>query len=333
MASNVVRRMLEQGWLRVNTGGKHSGLLNAMYTAGLNDWFHEKVREVLATPVITHPNIADSSSRMRPLVIAGLVAEARAANEIFHRERAVSGGLTQHTTARSTPGWIFADTAYMVPPSQAILGNHALAFADLKGFHAMLAQDDGLLRHVFNAAVPESESYVGIDLWIDGTAWGRASGWWTAGVVDSLEVIPETAWDRELVAMYEKTVARLIECQDGGLWRATIDDPYSLIDTSATVMIGYALAKGYQLGLGGEPALKAAFAALEAVLGKHFDWRGAILRHQQFGPMIVNIPSPNPRYLDDGNAYGQGFLAALFALAADGVQVRDLGIRSLPAAA
>ena len=64
-----------------------------------------------------------------------------------------------------------------------------------------------------------------------------------------------------------------------------------------------------------------------------FDWRGAILRHQQFGPMIVNIPSPNPRYLDDGNAYGQGFLAALFALAADGVQVRDLGIRSLPAAA
>jgi rhamnogalacturonyl hydrolase YesR len=329
MGSSVVKRMLEQGWLRVNTGGKHSGLLNAMYTAGFKDWFHEKVQEVLAGPIISHPNIADSSSRMRPLVIAGKIAEARAANEIFHRERVVSGGVTQHTTARSTPGWVFADTAYMVPPSQAILGNHEFAFADLKGFHEMLAQEDGLLRHVFNAAVPEEESYVGIDLWIDGTAWGRASAWWVAGVVDCLEVIPEAKWDKKLVAMYEKTVKRLIECQDGGLWRATIDDPYSLIDTSATVMIGYALAKGYQLGLGGIEAEDAAFAALEAVLGQHFDWRTGILRHQQFGPMIVNIPSPNPRYLDHGNAYGQGFLAALYALTADGVRVRDLGLHSL----
>lgn len=333
MGSSIVKRMLEHGWLGVNTGGKHSGLLNAMYTAGLDSWFHEKVQEVLAGPVITHPNIADSSSRIRPLVLAGKIAEARAANEIFHRERVVSGGVTQHTTARSTLGWVFADTAYMVSPSQAIIGNHDLAFADLKGLHKILAQEDGLLRHVFNASVPVEESYVGIDLWIDGTAWGRASAWWVAGVVDSLEAIPELAWDRELVALYEKTVARLVECQDGGLWRSTIDDPYSLIDTSATVMIGYALAKGYQLGLGGEKAEKASFDALETVLRHHFDWRKAILRHQQFGPMIVNIPSPNPRYHNDGNAYGQGFLAALFALNADGVRVRDLGVRSLKSAA
>lgn len=329
MASSIVRRILEQGWPRVNTGGKHSGLLNAMHLAGFEDWFHEKVGEVLEGPVITHPNIADSSSRMRPLVMAGRIAEARSANEVFHRERVAAGGVTQHTTARSTPGWVFADTAYMVPPSQAILGNHDFAVADLKGIHRMLAQDDGLLRHVFNAGVPESESYVGIDLWIDGTAWGRASGWWMAGVVDCLEVIPESRWDRELVAMYEKTAARAIACQERGLWRATLDDSYSLVDTSATVMIGYALAKGHQLGVGGEAASKAAFAALEGVMRDHFDWETAILRHQQFGPMIVNIPSPNPRYLDDGNAYGQGFLAALFALTADGVRVRDRGVRSL----
>jgi len=304
-------------------------MLNAMHLTGLNDWFHEKVQDVLAAPIITHPNLADSSSRIRPLILAGKIAEARSANEIFHRERVVAGGVTQHTTARSTPGWVFADTAYMVPPSQAIVGRHDFAFAELKGFHKILAQEDGLLRHVFNAEVPESESYVGIDLWIDGTAWGRASAWWMAGVVDSLEVVPEVTWDRELIAMYEKTAARAIACQERGLWRATLDDPYSLIDTSATVMIGYSLAKGYQLGVGGEAANKASFAALEGVMRDHFDWKTATLRHQQFGPMIVNIPSPNPRYLDDGNAYGQAFLAALFALTADGVRVRDLAVRSL----
>jgi len=329
MGSGLVRRILERGWPGVNTGGKHSGMLNAMYLAGMHEWFQEKVQEILEGPVITHPNIADSSSRMRPLILAGKIDEARQANEIFHRERVAAGGLTQHTTARSTPGWVFADTAYMVPPSQAILGNHDFAVRELKGFHTMLAQPDGLLRHVFNAGVPEKESYVGIDLWIDGTAWGRASAWWLAGVVDCLEVVPEDRWDSQLLAMYRKTVARIIECQDRGLWRATIDDPYSLIDTSATVMIGYALAKGYQLGLGGEPALKASFLALEGVMRDHFDWETATLKHQQFGPMIVNVPSPNPRYVDDGNAYGQGFLAALLSLNADGVKVRDLGIRSL----
>lgn len=329
MGSSIVKRIVDHGWKGVNTGGKHSGLLNAMYTAGLRSGFDARVKEVLAGPVITHPNLADSSSRMRPLVLAGEVAQALAANEIFQRERMVAGGVTQHTTARSTHGWVFADTAYMVPPSQAILGNHDLATNDLKGIHRILAQPDGLLRHVFNASVTQEESYVELDLWIDGTAWGRANGWWMAGVVDSLEVIPEGSWDRNLVAMYEKTAARLIECQDDGIWRATIDDAYSLIDTSATVMIGYALAKGHQLGLGGENAEKASFAALEAVMRHHFDWRNAILRNQQIGPMIVNLPSPNPRYHDHGNAYGQGFLASLWALTADGVRVRDLEARSL----
>lgn len=329
MRSSIVKRMVEHGWLGVNTGGKHSGLLNAMYTAGLHTWFEEKVQEVLRGPVITHPNVADSSSRIRPLVLAGKIDEAKAANEVFQRERVVAGGVTQHTTARSTPGWVFADSAYMVPPSQAILGNWELAFSDLKGFHNILAQPDGLMRHVFNASVQKEESYVEIDLWIDGTAWGRANGWWTAGVVDSLEVIPQAQWDPELVRMYEKTVARLIECQDNGIWRATIDDPYSLLDTSATVMIGYALAKGAQLGLGGEQAEKASFDALEAVMRHHFDWRGAILRNQQYGPMIVNVSSPNPRHHDHGNAYGQGFLAALYALNAEGVRVRDLEVQSL----
>jgi rhamnogalacturonyl hydrolase YesR len=330
MASGMVRRILERGWAeRVDTGGKHSSLLNAMYLAGLHDWFGEKIADVLRGPIITHPNLADSSSRIRPLVLAGHVTEARRAAEEFRRQRVVAGGVTQHTTAPSTAGWVFADTAYMVPPSQAIVGEAAMAVSDLTGFHRILAQPDGLMRHVFNAGVPKAQSYVGLDLWIDGTAWGRASGWWVAGVVDSLEVIPETVWDQELVAMFRRTAAALIACQDGGLWRCTIDDPYAPVDTSATVMIAYGLMKGSQLGLGDDTLQAAAFAALEGVLTRHVDWRTATLRHQQFGPMIVNIPSTNPRYLVEGNPYGQGFLAALYTLAAEGVHVRDLGIHAV----
>ena len=329
MTSQFVKKILERGWDRVDTGGKHSGLLNALYLTGFHDWFQKKVGEVLDAEVITHPNIADSSSRIRPLVLAGRLAEAEKANKEFHQQRMVAGGVTQHTTAKSTAGWVFADTAYMVSPSQAIMGNFAFAFSELKGFHRILAQEDGLLRHVFNASVPIEESYIKIDLWIDGTAWGRASAWWVAGVVDSLEVIPESEWDAQLVAMYQKTARRLIECQDQGFFRSTIDDPYAPVDTSATVMIAYSFAKAFQLGLGDIGQHHAAVRALEAVLREHVEWDTGILRHQQYGPMIVNIPSQNPRYLDAGNAYGQAFLAALFALIAEGVQVRDLEVKAL----
>lgn len=329
MGSAVVRRMIERGFAApVDTGGKHSSLLNGMFLGGLHDWLQEKAAEVLAQPVIAHPTVADSSSRIRPLVLAGFVKEALAAAEAFRRERVVVAGVTQHTTAPSTTGWVFADTAYMAPPSQAIVGQTALAYADLKGIHRLLVNERGLMRHVFNAGVPvEQTAYSGLDLWIDGTAWGRANGWWVAGVADSLEVIAEAEWDAELLGLFRTTAAALVTHQDGGFWRCTVDDPHAPVDTSATVMIAYGLMKGHQLGLGGPELQSAAFDALEAVLRHHFDWRTATLRHQQIGPMVVNIPSTNPRYVHEGNPYGQGFLAALYALCAEGVHVRNLGVR------
>jgi unsaturated rhamnogalacturonyl hydrolase len=329
MRTNIVRRMIERGFAApVDTGGKHSALLNAIFLGGFSDWLQEKVDDVLAKPVISHPALADSSSRIRPLVLAGRVKEALEAAEVFRRERVVAGGVTQHTTAPSTQGWVFADSAYMVPPSQAIVGATELALSELKGFYRLLVNDGDLMRHVLNANVPlEKSVYAGIDLWIDGTAWGRANGWWVAGVVDSLEVLPRAEWDAELLAMFQRTADALISHQDGGFWRCTIDDPYAPVDTSATVMIAYGLLKGYQLGLGDQALECAAFAALESTLRHHFDWRTATLRHQQYGPMVVNIPSTNPRYLVEGNPYGQGFLAALYSLGADGVDVRSLGVQ------
>ncbi len=329
----LARRILDRGWAdKVDTGGKHSALLNATFLAGERDLFRRRIDDVLNEPkLITEPNIADSSSRIRPLVIAGHIDVARAGAADFLRRRVTAGGVTQHTTALSTPGWVFADSAYMVAPSQAIIGNTELMLSDLKGIWSLLAQEDGLVRHVLNANVPREKSYIGIDVWIDGTTWGRANGWWVAAVVDSLEVVPPQEWDKDLLKQYEKTTEALIRHQDNGFWRCTVDDSFAPVDTSATVMIAYALLKGHQLGLGSAEHELAAFSALEQVLRHHFDFRTATLRHQQIGPLVVNVASQNPRYLHEGNPYGQGFLAGLYAMAADGVQVRDLGLTRLTA--
>src|SRR5512140_2526942 len=105
----------------------------------------------------------------------------------------------------------------MVPPSLAIMGEEKMAIADLINTHKFLALPNGLMRHILNAAVEEKDSYCKTDLWIDGTAWGRANGWWLAGVVDTLEVMKDRP--KGLLQRFRRTCASLLALQDGGFWR------------------------------------------------------------------------------------------------------------------
>ncbi|WP_151447669.1 glycoside hydrolase family 88 protein [Lacisediminimonas profundi] len=340
MAETIVRKMLERGLQEpIDTGGKHAAMLNGMHLSGHTGMMKEQLAHTLAGTgniprsknplgrIVAHPNISDSMSRIRPLILAGHQAEAREALAIYLRERVEVAGTPVFSTAPSTPGWIFADTAYMVPPSLAIMGRDDMAISDLVRTHDLLALPNGLIRHVLNAAVPVEDSYCKIDVWIDGTAWGRANGWWLAGVVDTLEVIDNPS--AKIISMFKQTCESLVAIQEDGFWRVTVDDSYSLIDTSATVMIGYGLVKGYQLGLLDKRFEEAGVAALEYVLRHHFDLRTGTLHHQQSGPLIVNVGSPNPRYLSSANPYGQGFLASLYSLVAADVNARDLKVRDL----
>ncbi|MDB5838478.1 MAG: Unsaturated rhamnogalacturonyl hydrolase [Herminiimonas sp.] len=340
MPELIVKKILERGLREpIDTGGKHAAMLNGMYLSGWKDMLVEQLENTLrgegniprsAKPlgrIVAHPNISDSMSRIRPLVLAGYLNEARDALEIYKRERVEVAGAPLFSTAPSTQGWIFADTAYMVPPSLAIMGEEKMAVNDLVRTFELLSLPNGLIRHILNAAVDVKDSYCKTDLWIDGTAWGRANGWWVAGVVDSVEVLSERP--AGLCGMFTKNCEALLEVQDGGFWRVTVDDPYSPIDTSATVMIAYGYMKGYQLGLLDERFEKAAFTALEAVLSHHFDYRTGTMRHQQMGPLIVNVASQNPRYLSEANPYGQGFLAQLYMLCVCDVNVTTLGVKQI----
>ncbi len=342
MPETIVRRILERGLQEpVDTGGKHAAMLNGMHLSGHHEMLREQLQHTLAgtgniprskTPlgcIIAHPNISDSTARIRPLVLAGYEKEAREALPIYLKERVEVNGCPVFSTAPSTPGWVFADTAYMVPPSLAIMGETQMAIADLVRTWELLATPEGYIRHVLNAAVPVEDSYCKVDVWIDGTAWGRAQGWWLAGVVDTLEVMEKPP--ERVTQQFRKTCAALLPLQEDGFWRATVDDPYSLIDTSATVMIGYGLVKGWQLGLLDKSYEEAGVAALQYVLRHHFDLRTGALRHQQKGPLIVNVGSPNPRYLGEANPYGQGFLASLYTLVVAGVNVRDMKLRPIQA--
>lgn len=340
MPEIIVKKILERGLQEpVDTGGKHAAMLNGMYLSGWNDMLVEQLEHTLngtgniprsANPlgaIVAHPNISDSMSRIRPLVLAGYLQQAKDALEIYKKERVEVAGAPLFSTAPSTQGWIFADTAYMVPPSLAIMGETEMAINDLVRTHELLAEENGLIRHILNAAVDVADSYCKTDIWIDATVWGRANGWWLAGVVDTVEVLPSCP--PQLAQQFVQTCAALLDVQDGGFWRCTVDDTYSAVDTSATVMIAYGYVKGYQLGLLDKSYAEAGFDALEAVLRHHFDWRTGTMHHQQKGPLIVNVASPNPRYLSSANPYGQGFLAQLYMLCVGEVDVKKLGVKQI----
>jgi len=337
MPEIIVKKILQRGLQEpIDTGGKHAAMLNGMHLSGWKEMLVQQLENTLCGegniprsvhplgPIVAHPNISDSMSRIRPLVLGGYLSEAREALTIYKRERVEVAGAPIFSTAPSTQGWIFADTAYMVPPSLAIMGEEEMAVSDLVRTYELLALENGLIRHILNAAVDIKDSYCKTDVWIDGTAWGRANGWWQAGVVDTVEVLANRP--EALCALFSKNSEALLEMQDDGFWRVSVDDPYTPVDTSATVMIGYGFVKGHQLGLLDERFEKAGFAALEAVLQNHFDYRTGTLRHQQMGPLIVNVASQNPRYLSEANPYGQGFLAQLYMLCVGDVNVLDLRI-------
>jgi len=340
MAELIVRKILERGLKEpIDTGGKHAAMLNGMHLSGWDDMLRKQLENTLkgngniprsAKPlgrIVAHPNISDSMSRIRPLVLAGYIKEAREALKIYLRERVEVAGVPIFSTAPSTQGWIFADTAYMVSPSLAIMGEEKMALNDLMRMHELLVEKNGLVRHIINAAVDVKDSYCKTDIWIDGTVWGRANGWWLAGVVDTLEVINKVP--EKLKKQFSQTCKSLKMLQDNGFWRCTVDDPYSAVDTSATVMIGYGFVKGYQLGLLDKSYASAGFSALEAVLKNHFDYRDGTMHHQQRGPLIVNVGSPNPRYLSAANPYGQGFLAQLYMLCVCDVNVNKMGVKQI----
>lgn len=99
-----------------------------------------------------------------------------------------------------------------------------------------------------------------------GAFWGRGNAWYTAGLVDYLElaVIPEGV-RMFLVSTLERQIRALAQLQaPNGMFHTLLDDPASYQESSATAGFAYGILKAVRLGLigsayriTGEKALKA----------------------------------------------------------------------------
>ena len=100
-----------------------------------------------------------------------------------------------------------------------------------------------------------------------GVLWGRGNAWYTAGLVDYLELaaIPDgVKWF--LVSTLQRQVDALLTVQaENGMFHTLLDDPDSYPESSATAGFAYGILKAVRLGLLPESYRKAGEKAAAAV--------------------------------------------------------------------
>jgi unsaturated rhamnogalacturonyl hydrolase len=116
--------------------------------------------------------------------------------------------------------------------------------------------------------------------------WGRGNCWYTAGVVDFIEIAGIEGGVRQfLVDALKAQVDALIPLQDAeGMWHTILDDPSSYAESSATAGFGYGILKAVRMGLLPERYQAPALRACEAVLAR-VDATGSVTQVSYGTPM------------------------------------------------
>jgi rhamnogalacturonyl hydrolase YesR len=158
--------------------------------------------------------------------------------------------LSDGTLARSRPHpeTLWLDDLYMSVPALANMGKvtgdrkyyddacrQILQFAS-----RMFDHDKGLWLHGWSSNTDDHPAFY----------WARANGWAVMAMVELLDVLPEDHPQRaEVMKIYKAHIKGLAERQSGtGLWHQLLDRDETYLETSATAIFTYCIAKGINKG-------------------------------------------------------------------------------------
>lgn len=184
-------------------------------------------------------------------------AAALLRKQLKEQPRTASGGFWHK---QIYPYQMWLDGLYMAEPfyaRYAVLFNEPGIFDDVvKQFTEIEVQTrdtvSGLLYHAWDESKAQR--------WADPRTgrsphfWGRAIGWYMMGLVDVLEVLPESHPGRkQLVAILGRLAESVLRHRDPGsaLWYQVMDLPGregNYLEASASCMFVYAFAKGVRMG-------------------------------------------------------------------------------------
>jgi rhamnogalacturonyl hydrolase YesR len=158
--------------------------------------------------------------------------------------------LADGTLARNRPqkNTLWLDDLYMSVPALAQMGKLT---GDRKYY-------DDAVRQVlqFSQRMYNKELHLYMHGWVEGMTvhpefhWARANGWALMAMTELLDVLPENHPGREpVLQQFRDHVAGLARCQtEKGLWHQLLDKNDSYLETSATAIYTYCIARGINKG-------------------------------------------------------------------------------------
>ena len=107
--------------------------------------------------------------------------------------------------------------------------------------------------------------------------WGRGNSWYTAGLVDYLDMADLPDGVRlYLISSFERQVRALKELQaENGMWHTLLDDKNSYVEASATAAFAYGILKAVRKGYISKEYEETGLKALNAI-ASHIDENGVL---------------------------------------------------------
>jgi rhamnogalacturonyl hydrolase YesR len=183
---------------------------------------------------------------------------------ISHKMTRMPDGTIART--RPWPVSIWVDDFYMCVPFLAQMG---VLTGDRRYFDDAAQQVIGMTARLFDREKGLYDHSWFADMEPDPRFfWGRGAGWALMATAELLSVMPEDHKDRPAVlAIFQRAAQGAIAVQGSmGLWHQMLDKPDSYLESSATAMFTFALARGVNRGWlppNYAPAAQAGWRALE----------------------------------------------------------------------
>ena len=194
--------------------------------------------------------LSDTSGDPRYMRAAGTLRE-----QLRTQPRTASGGFWHK---RIYPDQMWLDGIYMGCPFYL---DHALQAGDAAAVDDVVHQitliyehtrdpKTGLLYHGWDES--RKEAWADPRTGCSRSFWARAIGWYAMALVDVLELLPDAGHRARVAAILRDTMAAVVRVQDrSGLWYQVLDQGEragNYLESSASCMFAYALAKGARLG-------------------------------------------------------------------------------------
>jgi rhamnogalacturonyl hydrolase YesR len=165
---------------------------------------------------------------------------------ISHKQFRLADGTLARTNPQPETLWL--DDMYMSIPALAQMGKltgEAAYYDDavrqvLQFSARMFNRQKGLYMHGWSSNTPDHPEFY----------WARANGWAAMAMVELLEVLPEDHPHRtEVIDLLRAHLKGLAACQaDIGLWHQLLDRPDSYLETSASAMYVFSMARAINRG-------------------------------------------------------------------------------------